>query len=225
MKRRWILMLLTVATLALCLMEMPARAKPIVLGWGDSGDNVKKVQSRLKQWGYYDGPVDGIFGSETYEAVRLFQRRNGLVVDGKVGDQTAAAIGITLSGKSYTGSGGGAASGDLYLLACAVHAEARGEPYTGMVAVAAVILNRVKSPLFPNTIAGVIYQPGAFSTVSDGSINLPPNEQSIRAARDALNGWDPSGGSLYFYNPAKSTSRWIYSRRVVTVIGGHRFAV
>lgn len=221
----WPFVMMTVTVITICMMVIPAKAQPVAIGWGDSGDNVKKVQSRLKQWGYYDGAVDGIYGSETEAAVRLFQKRNGLTVDGVVGDRTAAAIGITLTSNSYSSSRGGTTSGDLYLLAQAVHAEARGEPYTGMVAVAAVILNRVDSPRFPNTIAGVIYQPGAFSSVSDGSINLAPNEQSMRAARDAMNGWDPSGGALYFYNPAISTSQWIYSRQVVTVIGGHRFAV
>lgn len=225
MKKKILCASVAAMILTISLLMVPAQAAPAALGWGDSGDNVKKVQSRLKQWGYYDGAVDGIFGSETYDAVCLFQRRNGLRVDGVVGSQTAAAIGITLTTKSYTGSASGTVSSSLYLLAQAVHAEARGEPYTGMVAVAAVILNRVDSARFPNTIAGVIYQPGAFSSVSDGSINLAPNDQSIRAARDAMNGWDPSGGALYFYNPAISTSTWIYSRQVVTVIGGHRFAV
>jgi N-acetylmuramoyl-L-alanine amidase len=197
------------------------------LYWGSQGDKVIEVQKKLKQWGYYDGVVDGIYKGQTFEAVKKFQKKNGLKVDGVVGEQTAAAMGINLGGKktdAQWAQGGGGNSGDVYLLAKAVHGEARGEPYIGKVAVAAVILNRVKHPSFPNTIAGVIYQPGAFTAVSDGQINLTPDGESIRAARDAMNGWDPSGGAIYYYNPAKSTSKWIFSRPVHTVIGKHRFA-
>jgi N-acetylmuramoyl-L-alanine amidase len=197
------------------------------LYWGSQGDKVIEVQKKLKQWGYYDGAVDGIYKGQTLEAVKKFQRKNGLKVDGIVGEQTAAALGISLGGKktdTQWAQGGGGYSGDVYLLAKAVHGEARGEPYVGKVAVAAVILNRVKHPSFPNTIAGVIYQPGAFTVVSDGQINLTPDAESIRAARDALNGWDPSGGAIYYYNPAKSTNQWIFSRPVHIVIGKHRFA-
>jgi N-acetylmuramoyl-L-alanine amidase len=193
---------------------------------GASGRDVEIVQSRLRQWGYYDGPVNGVFGPLTEDAVKLFQRRNGLVADGIVGPQTAKAIGITIGtdGGKYTPSGGGAASGDVYLLARCVYGEARGEPYTGQVAVAAVILNRVASSKFPNSIAGVIYQPGAFDAVSDGQINLTPDETAIRAARDAMNGWDPSGGAIYYFNPSTATNAWIWSRPAITVIGRHRFA-
>jgi len=196
------------------------------LYWGSQGDKVIEVQKKLKQWGYYDGPVDGIYKGQTFEAVKKFQKKNGLKVDGVVGEQTAAAMGINLGGKKDVqwAQGGGGNSGDVYLLAKAVHGEARGEPYVGKVAVAAVILNRVKHPSFPNTIAGVIYQPGAFTAVSDGQINLTPDEESIRAARDAMNGWDPTGGAIYYYNPATSTSKWIFSRPVHIVIGKHRFA-
>lgn len=197
-----------------------------VLYWGSSGSKVTEVQRKLKQWGYYDGSVDGVYGSKTYSAVRKFQSRNGLKVDGVIGNQTAAALGITLKprGSSYTSSRGNTSSGDVYTLARGVYSEARGEPYEGQVAVAAVILNRVESPSFPNTIAGVIYQPGAFTAVSDGQINLAPDETSIRAARDAMNGWDPSYGCIYYYNPAKTTNAWIWSRPVHIVIGKHRFA-
>ena len=198
------------------------------LYWGSQGGKVYEVQQKLKQWGYYDGPIDGIYGAQTFEAVKKFQAKNGLKVDGVVGDQTAAALGIVLDGSArqdYQASrGGGANEGDIYLLARAVHGEARGEPYIGKVAVAAVILNRVKDPRFPNTIAGVIYQPGAFTAVSDGQINLTPDEESLRAARDALNGGDPTYGAVYYYNPAKATSSWIWSRPVHIVIGKHRFA-
>jgi N-acetylmuramoyl-L-alanine amidase len=201
-------------------------ASPIALKKGDSGPDVEKVQSKLKQWGYYDGPVDGIYGSATEDAVKLFQRRNGITPDGIVGDDTANNIGITI-GKTGSGtpSRGGTASGDLYLLARVVYGEARGEPYAGQVAIAAVILNRINSSKFPHTIAGVVYQPGAFTCVSDGQINLAPDSNAIRAARDAMNGWDPSGGAIYYFNPATATSDWIWSRPVITVIGRHRFAV
>ena len=199
-----------------------------VLRQGSSGSEVRTLQSRLKQWGYYSGSVDGVFGSGTLAAVKYFQRKNGLSADGIVGPATAAALGMTLK-ESTASSGGGGASGsvssDLYLLARVVHGEARGEPYLGKVAVAAVVLNRIASPSFPNTIAGVVYQTHAFTAVSDGQINLTPDSESIRAARDAMNGWDPTGGSIYYYNPATATSSWIFSRKVVLSIGRHNFAV
>ena len=182
----------------------------------------KVIQQKLKRWGYYTGSVDGIYGSKTREAVKYFQRKNGLSVDGIVGPKTAAALGMTLGGSSSSSS---QSSSDLNLLAHCVYAEARGEPYIGQVAVAAVILNRVKSASFPNTIAGVIYQPYAFSSVSDGQINLTPNDTAYKAAQDALNGWDPTYGCLYFYNASTSTSKWIYSRKTVVTYGNHVFAI
>lgn len=198
------------------------------LYWGSKGSKVSEVQRKLRQWGYYDGPIDGRYGGGTFKAVKKFQKKNGLRQDGIVGKKTAAALGIPWKQKKATtyqsSRGGGGDRGDVYLLARAIHGEARGEPYVGKVAVAAVILNRTKHPSFPNTIAGVIYQPGAFTAVSDGQLYLQPNAESIRAARDALNGWDPSGGALYYYNPAKTTSSWIWSRTVHTVIGRHKFA-
>lgn len=194
---------------------------------GDSGQDVQNVQSRLKQWGYYSGDVDGVYGQGTVDAVVLFQQRNGITPDGVVGTDTANALGITLSNgdNGYKPSGDNTSSGDLYLLARVVYGEARGEPYAGKVAVAAVVLNRVASGKFPTTIAGVVYQPGAFTCVSDGQINLTPDEEAIQAARDAMNGWDPSGGAIYYYNPNTAQSAWIWSRPVITVIGGHNFAV
>ncbi len=180
----------------------------------------RTVQTKLKRWGYYKGSVDGIYGAKTKQAVKDFQRKNGLAVDGIVGPKTAAALGMTLSSSKPTQS-----SNDLYLLAKCVYAESRGEPYTGQVAVAAVILNRVKSPSFPNTISGVIYQPYAFTAVSDGQINLSPNSTAYKAAQDALNGWDPTYGCLYYYNPATATSSWIWSRKTVVTIGKHVFAI
>lgn len=187
------------------------------LSYGSRGDDVKKVQSRLKTWGYYNGAVDGIFGSGTLAAVKSFQRKNGLTADGIVGPKTAAAMGITLSG------GAPATTGDVYLLARLIYGEGRGEPYKGQVAIGAVVLNRVKSASFPNTIAGVIYQRGAFDAVSDGQINLSPDATAVRAARDALNGWDPTNGCLFYYNPATATSRWMLSRPVLLRIGNHAF--
>ena len=183
----------------------------------------KVIQQRLKKWGYYSGAIDGILGPKSVSAIKRFQKNNGLVVDGIVGPKTAAKIGITLSSNSSNPSK--QSSSDLYLLAKCVHAEARGESYQGQVAVAAVILNRVKSPDFPNTIAGVIYQPWAFTAVHDGQINLEPNQTAYNAARDAMNGWDPTYGSLYYYNPATATSKWIYSRQTVVQIGKHVFAL
>ena len=180
----------------------------------------KLVQKRLKNWGYYTGNVDGIYGSKTRSAVRKFQQNNGLQVDGIVGPQTAAAIGFSLKSDDNSVS-----NNDLYLLAKCVYAEARGESYVGQVAVAAVILNRVESDKFPNTIAGVIYQPYAFTAVSDGQINLVPEQTAHNAARDALNGWDPTYGSLYYFNPATATSSWIWSRKQVVTIGKHVFAI
>ena len=180
----------------------------------------KLVQQRLKNWGYYTGKVDGIYGPKTKSAVILFQKRNGLVADGIVGPKTARAIGITLSSSQTTST-----NSDLYLLAKCVYAEARGETYQGQVAVAAVVLNRVKSPDFPNTVAGVIYQPWAFTSVTDGQIKLEPNQSAYNAARDALNGWDPTYGCLYYYNANTATSKWIFNRRTVVTIGNHVFAI
>jgi len=180
----------------------------------------RTIQTKLKRWGYYKGSVDGIYGPLTKKAVRYFQSKNGLTVDGIVGPKTAAALGMRLSS-----SGSSQSSSDLNLLAKCVYAEARGEPYTGQVAVAAVVLNRVKSASFPNTIAGVIYQPYAFTAVDDGQINLTPNQTAYKAAQDALNGWDPTYGCLYYYNPATATSSWIWSRQTVVTIGKHVFAI
>ena len=166
---------------------------------------------------------DGIFGSKTLAAVKYFQRKNGLVVDGIVGTKTAAAMGISLSSSSGGTGSGTTSNSNLYLLACCIYGEARGESYTGKVAIAAVVLNRVKSSSFPNTISGVIYQPGAFTAVSDGQINLGTNDECIRAAQDALNGWDPTYGCIYYYNPQTATNQWIRSRPIVVTIGKHVF--
>ena len=191
---------------------------------GSSGAVVTQIQTKLKSWGYYTGSVDGVYGSGTERAVRAFQQKNGLAVDGMVGPQTAKSLGMTLS--SSTSSSGGSssnASGDLYLLARVVYGEARGEPYKGQVAVAAIVLNRVKSSSFPNSLSGVVYQSGAFSIVADGQINLAPNQTAINAARDAMNGWDPTNGCIYYFNPAKTSNQWMHSRPKVVTIGSHVF--
>lgn len=191
---------------------------------GSSGTTVRTIQTKLKNWGYYTGSVDGIFGSKTEAAVKYFQRRNGLSVDGIVGSKTAAAMGIRLSSSSSSTSSS-ASSSDLNLLAHLVYAEARGEPYVGQVAVAAVVLNRVRSSSFPNTVSGVIYQPWAFTCVNDGQINLSPNNTAISAARDAINGWDPTYGCLYYYNPSTATSSWMRAKTVTLNIGSHAFCL
>ena len=204
-----------------------------VLRQGSKGGEVKEVQRRLKQWGYYSGAVDGIFGAGTKQAVIAFQKKNGLTADGVVGRATYKALGMNdsynaLGGNSGSSSSTGSSSytsSDLYLLAKCIYAEGRGESYTGQVAIGAVIMNRVRSSKFPNTIAGVVYQQGAFTAVSDGQINLEPNETAYNAARDAMNGWDPTYGCLYYYNPAVATSAWIFNRQTVTVIGKHVFAI
>ena len=194
-----------------------------VLKMGSSGSQVRTLQTKLNNWGYNCGTVDGIFGSKTLAAVKQFQKNNGLTVDGIVGAKTAAALGMTLTSGSSSNSSYN--SSDVYLLAKCIYAESRGEPYLGQVAVGAVVLNRVKSSAFPNSISGVIYQPYAFTAVLDGQINLEPNETAYSAARDAMNGWDPTNGCLYYYNPATATSSWIWSRTVKLTIGKHRFAV
>ena len=200
-KRKAALMLVLVLTICALLQSTALAA---ALRVGSRGEEVKQLQTKLKRWGYYTGAVDGIVGSAT-----------------------AKALGLTLSGSSSSGSSGGSSSssnsGNLYLLARLVYGEARGEPYKGQVAVAAVVLNRMKSSKFPNSMSGVIYQSGAFSVVSDGQINLSPDETAIKAARDAMNGWDPTNGCLYYYNPAKTTNQWMLSKPVLLRIGNHSF--
>lgn len=196
-----------------------------VIKQGQTGSMVKTIQTKLKKWGYYSGSVDGIYGAQTKKAVMYFQRKNGLTADGIVGAKTLKALGISTSGSSTSTSGSNYSDNDLNLLAKLIYGEARGESYTGQVAVGAVVLNRVKSSSFPNTISGVIYQKNAFTAVSDGQINLAPDQTAKKAAKDALNGWDPTNGALYYYNPAIATSSWIFSRKTLTTIGNHVFAV
>ena len=205
-------------TLVLVLGSVVAlRAQAASYKRGSSGEVVSQIQTKLKRWGYYNGAVDGIYGSGTEKAVRLFQQKNGLAVDGKVGQQTLAALGIRAS------SGAVNNDSNVELLARLISAEARGEPYVGQVAVGAVVMNRTRHPSFPSTIAGVIYQRGAFSCIDDGQFYQPVADSAYRAAREALAGSDPTGGAIYYYNPAKTTNKWIWSRPVLTTIGKHRF--
>ena len=193
--------------------------------YGSRGEEVRTIQTKLKRWGYYKGNVDGIYGSQTLSAVKWFQRKNGLKEDGIAGKNTLEAMGIYNSSgnSSSSNSSSSTNSSDLNLLSRLVYGEARGEPYQGQVAVAAVVLNRVEHSSFPNTIAGVIYQKGAFDVVSDGQINLTPNDTAKKAAQDALNGWDPSNGAIYYFNPSTATNKWIWSRPMTVTIGKHRF--
>ena len=188
--------------------------------YGARGSEVSTIQEKLKRWGYYNGSVDGIYGSQTVAAVKKFQQKNGLTVDGIAGQNTLAAMGITSNSSSGSSSSN---SANLDLLARLIYGEARGEPYTGQVAVAAVVLNRVKNSSFPNTISGVIYQSGAFDVVADGQINMTPNSTARKAAQDALNGWDPTYGAIYYFNPNTATNKWIWSRPMTVTIGKHRF--
>ncbi len=223
-KKRIIMMLIITITFSLFISyniffrnnELEALSK-----YGSRGNEVTQIQTKLKRWGYYKGSIDGIYGSQTQAAVRYFQSKNGLTVDGIAGAKTLAAMGITSS--SNNSGSGSTTSNDLNLLTRIIYGEARGESYTGQVAIAAVVLNRVKSSKFPNSVAGVIYQPGAFTAVSDGQINLTPNATAKKAAQDALNGWDPTYGAIYYFNPNTATNKWIWSRPVTVVIGKHRF--
>ena len=189
--------------------------------YGSRGSEVRQIQTKLKNWGYYKGSVDGIYGSQTVAAVKSFQKKNGLKVDGIAGSRTLKAMGINSSSSSSSSTS--ANSSNTNLLARIIYGESRGEPYAGQVAVGAVVLNRVKSSKFPNTIAGVIYQTGAFDAVSDGQINKSPDSTAIKAAKDALNGWDPSYGAIYYFNPSTATNKRIWSRPLTVVIGKHRF--
>ncbi len=208
--------------LALLLTLTITQGQSAVLSLGSRGEKVALIQQRLKEWGYYTGEVDGIFGRGTHDAVVRFQRQNDLAVDGQVGRKTAAAIGVSLTGAI---SAALYQESELSLLARLVNGEARGEPYIGQVAVAAVVLNRVRSDAFPDTISGVIFQPGAFDAVWDGQFDLTPTASCIRAARDAINGWDPTGGCVYYYNPSTATNEWIWTRQVQLTIGRHAFAI
>ena len=213
--------LVLVSIMSLLFVDTQDVADAATLKQGSRGDLVKTVQQKLIKWGYLKGSADGIFGAKTKAAVIAFQKKNGLTADGIVGTRTAQALGISLSSTTSTSSS--TSSTDLNLLARVVYGEARGEPYTGQVAVAAVVLNRVRSSSFPNSVAGVVYQSGAFDCVSDGQINLTPNRSAYNAAKDALNGWDPTYGCLFYYNPRTATSKWMLSRTIKLSIGNHAF--
>ncbi len=193
--------------------------------YGSRGDVVKEIQTKLKRWGYYTKSIDGIYGYQTYTSVKYFQRKNGMVVDGIAGNKTLVALGINPNNvdPNSTASSSTQNNQDVMLLARLINGEARGEPYEGQVAVGAVILNRTRNPNFPSTIAGVVYQPGAFTAIVDGQVHAEMQPNSIKAAKDALNGWDPSGGAIYYFNPSTATSSWIWSRPLIKVIGKHRF--
>lgn len=223
-RKKLVMALTVIFTVNIFIIAMAQYASADLYKKGSSGATVTEIQTRLKNWGYYYGAVDGVYGSKTEAAVRYFQRQNGLSVDGQVGNQTLAALGIQPTGGNTDGNTGGAnQDGDEYLLARLISAEARGEPYEGQVAVGAVVLNRVEHVSFPNSISGVIYQPGAFSCLDDGQFDQPISESAYRAARDALNGWDPSGGAIYYFNPNTATSAWIWSRPAIVTIGEHMF--
>ncbi len=191
------------------------RAEAAVYKQGSTGSTVREIQRRLSDWGYYNYEVDGVYGSRTVAAVKRFQQKNGLTADGVCGARTLSALGISSTNTQN--------NIDVNLLARLISAEARGEPYTGQVAVGAVVLNRMEHPSFPNTLSGVIYQAGAFTCIDDGQFNEPVVDSAYRAARDAINGWDPSGGAIYYFNPNTATSSWIWSRPLICVIGKHRF--
>ena len=220
-RKKLIIALTALFVLNILIITLAQSAQAATYRQGSSGEAVRTIQDKLKRWGYFDGVVDGIYGSQTAAAVKSFQRKNGLTPDGIAGEATLKALGMS-SGTGTPGSGG-VNSNEVDLLAKVISAEARGEPYSGQVAVGAVILNRIEHPSFPNTLAGVVYQPGAFTCMVDGQIDKPVAESSVRAAREALNGSDPSGGAIYYFNPNTATSAWIWSRPLITVIGNHRF--
>ncbi len=222
MKNRNRMIALAIALSLILLLAMFTITTQALSKVGSTGSEVTQIQTRLKNWGYYKGSVDGIYGSRTKAAVEAFQRKNGLTVDGIAGPATLAAMGLPTGTASASSN---ASDSNVDLLARIIYGEARGESYTGMVAVGAVVLNRVKDSRFPKTIAGVIYQAGAFDAVADGQINLTPSTQAYNAARDALNGWDPTYGCVYYWNPATATSSWIWTRTIKVTIGKHVFGV
>ena len=223
--KRLCLVLAVLLSVSMVLVALAPAVEAASYKKGSSGAMVTQIQTKLKSWGYYTGTVDGVYGSGTERAVRAFQQKNGLTVDGKAGDQTLAAMGLSAGGgnSSNSGGSGGASSSQVDLLARLISAEARGEPYSGQVAVGAVVLNRVEHPSFPNTISEVIFQPGAFSCMLDGQWDEPVADSAYQAARDALAGADPSGGAIYYFNPVTATNAWIWSRPEIITIGKHRF--
>ena len=226
MKKRnriFIVALLIGIIVSIFLFVVKIKSVQAISRYGSRGDEVVQIQTKLKNWGYYNGSVDGVYGSGTLAAVKSFQKKNGLTVDGIAGKKTLEAMGIFTSSTTSGSNSNSISSSSLNLISRFVYAEARGEPYKGQVAVAAVILNRVKDSRFPNTVSGVVYQSGAFTCVSDGQINLSPNETAKKAAQDAMNGWDPTYGAIYYFNPNTATNKWIWSRPMTITIGKHRF--
>lgn len=226
MKNRYKVIILIVLSLIFFLgynLSIKSQVSFALSKYGSRGQEVKTIQTKLKNWGYYSGGIDGIYGSGTLKAVKRFQQKNGLNADGIAGTKTLQAMGIFNSSGSSGSSTGSNSLSSLNLISRFVYAESRGEPYQGQVAVAAVILNRVKDSRFPNTVSGVVYQSGAFTCVTDGQINLSPNNTAKKAAQDAMNGWDPSLGAVYYFNPNTATSKWIWSRPMTIKIGKHRF--
>lgn len=212
------LALLFLVNIAVILFAQSAQAA--VYRPGSSGEAVRTIQQKLTNWGYLNDSIDGVYGEKTAQAVKDFQRKNGLTPDGVAGPATLRALGMSTTGSATPAS---PQQNEVALLAKVISAEARGEPYAGQVAVGAVILNRVEHPSFPGTISGVVYQPGAFTCMDDGQIHQSVADSAYRAAQDAINGADPSGGAIYYFNPSTATSKWIWSRPLITVIGRHRF--
>ncbi len=174
----------------------------------------KILQAKLQGLGYFNSEIDGLFDKDTKTALQNYQKDVGLTPTGILDESTMCAVGVSNNAQ---------ANNNLYLLAKLIHSEARGEVYTGQVAVGAVVLNRVDSADFPNTLEGVIYQPWAFTALHDGQFDLEPTSESYQAAEDALSGWDPTYGCLYYYNPRTATSQWIFSREIAVEIGNHVF--
>lgn len=206
-------------------------ASPVTYTWGSYGPDIWEIQVRLKAWGYYTGNIDGKYGQLTLEAVKLFQSRNNLKVDGIAGPKTLEKLGLSAPVNAAQGSQTppnpaevNTNEANIWLLARLINGESRGEPYIGQVAVGAVVMNRVKSPAFPDSVYGVIYQPGAFDAVKDGQINLEPTDSCLKAARDAMNGFDPTNGALFYWNPRTATSKWVQTLTVTKTIENHVFA-
>ena len=221
---------LSIIILLIC-MSVPLEGRPFItgispnLGPGSRGDNVTELQQRLKNPGYYEGVINGVYDEQTLRAVKRYQSNNGIYIDGIAGHDTLLSMGLTAIIQGGVAYAEGGSVGSEQLLARAINGEARGESYIGQVAVGAVILNRTRDSRFPKTIPGVIYQPGAFTAVSDGQINTALDAKStvVKAAGDAINGWDPTSGAVYYWNPATATSKWIWSRQIVAKIGKHYF--
>ncbi|MBV7272147.1 spore cortex-lytic enzyme [Clostridiaceae bacterium UIB06] len=221
-----LMVMFTYISTSVCMTPYTSAVKTISYYYGSRGDVVSQIQGRLRDWGYYNGSIDGIYGYKTFTAVKTFQAKNGLSVDGVAGNATLNAIGINVAALEGAASGNNknvTSNQDVLLLARLINGEARGEPYEGQVAVGAVVLNRTRDPKFPSSVAGVIYQPGAFTAIVDGQIHANLLQSSVNAAQDALNGWDPSGGAIYYFNPSTATSSWIWSRPLIKIIGKHRF--